>query len=64
VRRFSPDDQVDARAALLASQVAGLLLTRYILRWEPLASASPEWVVERIAPVVQGYLTGPLPDGA
>ena len=30
----------DERAALLASQVAGLALARYVLRLEPLASAS------------------------
>lgn len=61
VRRFSPDDQVETRAALLASQVTGLMLTRYVLRWEPLASADADWVVDHIAPTVQGYLTGPLP---
>lgn len=62
VTRFSPDDRIDTRAALLASQITGLMLTRYILRWEPLASADPDWVVDHIAPTVQGYLTGPLPD--
>jgi AcrR family transcriptional regulator len=63
--RFSPDpDEVEARAALLASQIAGLLLTRYVLRWEPLASAEPEWVVQHIGPTVQAYLTGPLPEPA
>ncbi|HWT33604.1 MAG TPA: TetR family transcriptional regulator [Microbacterium sp.] len=63
VTRFSPDDEIEVRAALLASQITGLMLTRYILRWEPLASADPEWVVAHIAPTVQGYLTGPLPKG-
>lgn len=61
VTRFSPDAEIETRSALLASQIAGLLLTRYVLRWEPLASAGPEWVVDHIAPTVQGYLTGPLP---
>ncbi|QDZ16051.1 TetR family transcriptional regulator [Humibacter ginsenosidimutans] len=64
VTRFSPDpdpEQIEVRAALVASQVAGLLLTRYVLRWEPLASADPDWVVDHIAPTVQAYLTGPLP---
>jgi AcrR family transcriptional regulator len=62
VARFSPDPaEVDARAALLASQIAGLLLARYVLRWEPLASADAEWVIRHIGPTVQHYLTGPLP---
>jgi len=60
--RFSSDpDEVDVRAALLASQITGLALTRYVLRWEPLASADPEWIVDHIGPTVQAYLTAPLP---
>ncbi|MHA7984209.1 TetR/AcrR family transcriptional regulator [Rathayibacter sp. CAU 1779] len=62
VARFSPDEaEVDTRSALLASQLTGVILTRYVLRWEPLASADPSWVVDHIAPTVQRYLTGPLP---
>ncbi len=49
------------RAALAASQLAGLALTRYVLRLEPLAGASPEAIVAAIAPQVQHYLTGPVP---
>lgn len=60
--RFAPsEEEVDVRAALLASQIAGLVLTRYVLRWEPLASADPDWIVDHIGPTVQTYLTGPLP---
>lgn len=62
VTRFSPDDQIETRAALLVTQITGILMTRYVLRWEPLASAEPEWVADHLAPVVQGFLTGPLPD--
>lgn len=63
VSRFASDpDEVETRAALVASQLAGLLLTRYVLRWEPLASAEPHWIVARIGPTVQRYLTGPLPE--
>jgi hypothetical protein len=62
VSRFSPSpDEVDTRAALLASQVAGLALARYVLRWEPLASADADWIVDHVGPTVQAYLTGPLP---
>jgi AcrR family transcriptional regulator len=48
------------RAALVASQMGGLGLTRYILRVEPLASAPPETVVAAVGPTVQRYLTGDL----
>ncbi|MGY1846515.1 MULTISPECIES: TetR/AcrR family transcriptional regulator [unclassified Blastococcus] len=50
----------DARGALAASQLAGLVVTRYVLRLEPLASAPPEWLVGTIGPTVQRYLTGEL----
>ena len=49
------------RAALTASQMIGLGLTRYMLKIEPLASADVDTVVRLIAPTVQRYLTGPLP---
>lgn len=48
------------RAALTASQMLGLGITRYLLKVEPLASATPDAVVAMIAPTVQRYLTGPL----
>ena len=38
---FDPDERA-ARAALVASQLIGLVMARYVLRLEPLASASPE----------------------
>ena len=44
----------------MASQVAGLLLTRYVLRLEPLASAGHPAVVTALGPTLQRYLTGPL----
>ena len=49
------------RAALLATQMAGLLTTRYVLKVEPLASADPELLVAALAPNVQRFLTEPLP---
>lgn len=69
IRRVAPEAQgpdVDAdrlaeRAALTASQLGGLILARYLIRIEPLASADPAWIVDRVAPTVQRYLTGPLP---
>jgi AcrR family transcriptional regulator len=49
------------RVALVATQMAGLAMVRYIIKIEPLASAAPEWVVQALAPTVQRYLTGQLP---
>lgn len=54
------------RASLVASQLVGLLIARYILRFEPLASASVEQAAHAIAPNLQRYITGdvgPAPSG-
>ena len=42
-----------------AAQVAGVMLLRYVVRVEPLASATEEEVVAIIAPVIQRCLPGP-----
>ena len=54
---FDPDERA-ARASLVASQLIGMVMARYVLRLEPLASAAPESVVAAIGPTVQRYLTG------
>ena len=48
------------RAALVASQVVGLLFTRYLLGLEPLTSASTEDLVAAVGPTLQRYLAGDL----
>jgi AcrR family transcriptional regulator len=53
-------DQPDIRTNLVAAQLGGLALARYILRFEPLASAPPRDVVRWIGPTVQRYLTAPI----
>jgi AcrR family transcriptional regulator len=50
----------ELRAELAISQLAGLAMTRYILRLEPLASARSDNVVNWVGPTVQRYLTGDL----
>jgi len=54
------------RVALVASQLMGLAMARFIIRMEPIASADPEMLIAAYAPTIQRYLTGPLPgdDGA
>ena len=55
-----PTAEREARGALAASQLIGLVMTRYVLKVEPLASASPESLVAAIGPNVQRYLTGEI----
>ena len=50
------------RAALVATQVAGLAIVRYVLKVEPVASAPAEDLARAIGPNVQRYLTAPLYD--
>jgi AcrR family transcriptional regulator len=51
----------EVRMPLLASQVLGLIVVRYVLEVEPIASLPAEQVVAIYAPTLQHYLTGPLP---
>ena len=50
------DEQGRLRATLMSSQLLGLATLRYILRVEPLASASAETIVSALAPTIQHYL--------
>lgn len=59
---LAPDRQ-QLRATLLASQVVGLAMARYVVAAEPLASADPGTVVAAVAPTLQRYLTGDLGRG-
>lgn len=53
-------DQPELRASLVNSQMVGLVMARYVIKLEPLASLPPEDLVKAIAPNLQRYLTGPL----
>jgi AcrR family transcriptional regulator len=55
-------DEAEAplRSALLATQIAGLIVVRYILKVEPVAGADAEDLVRLIGPTVQRYLLGDL----
>lgn len=59
--RIAPPGEAERRAALVASQLLGLALTRYLLRLPGIAGRSVEDVVSDIAPSVQRYLVGDLP---
>ncbi|MFC9325472.1 TetR family transcriptional regulator [Kitasatospora sp. NPDC057015] len=51
-------EQAELRAELMLSQVLGLAMARYVLKVEPLASATRAELVPLLAPTFQGYLGG------
>jgi AcrR family transcriptional regulator len=55
-----PDGDPDGvlRAAAIGSHMVGMALLRYVIRLEPLASATPDEIVALLAPRIQSYLTG------
>ncbi|QNI06909.1 helix-turn-helix transcriptional regulator [Mycobacterium kubicae] len=50
------------RVQFVASQLVGVVMARYILQLEPFASLPADQVARVIAPNLQRYLTGDLPD--
>ncbi len=48
----------EMRAALCGSQVVGVIMARYVVRVQPLASADRETLVAALGPTLQRYLTG------
>lgn len=48
------------RAALVGSQIVGLVMARHVVAVEPLASTDPDDLVAVLAPTLQRYLSGPL----
>jgi AcrR family transcriptional regulator len=53
-----PPTETAARGSLVASQLVGVVMARYVLGVEPLASAPADQVVAAVGPTVQRYLTG------
>jgi AcrR family transcriptional regulator len=51
----TPDARL--RVSLVASQLIGMALMRYLIGLEPLASVSSTELADRIAPILQSYLT-------
>jgi len=54
-------EEPERRMPLVASQIIGLIILRYLLEVEPLASMPADEVAAIYAPTIQRYLTGPLP---
>lgn len=61
IRQLDMDTaEAPLRSGLIASQIAGVAMTRYIIKLEPMASAPPETIIAAVAPTIQRYATGPL----
>lgn len=59
VAALSPDPaEVPVRAGLVATQVLGLALTRYVLRLPPVVAMSRDTLIAWMGPTLQRYLTG------
>ncbi len=50
------------RAEFVVSQLMGIVMARYVIGLEPLASLPVDQIVATIAPNLQHYLTGELPE--
>jgi len=63
-----PDDAVPGeplatqRRALISAHLIGLAWTRFVLRLEPVASASPELVARWAGPTIERYAIGEIAD--
>ncbi|MGC4875190.1 TetR family transcriptional regulator [Micromonospora sp. DT43] len=53
--------ELPLRGSLVATQLVGLAMIRYVVRMEPVASADPDTLVAAIGPTIQRYVTGELP---
>lgn len=57
-------DQPELRSALAATQILGLVMTRYVVRVPQIAEAERSHLAACVGPTVQRYLTGTLPEPA
>jgi len=53
-------DSAQLRASLVATQMLGLAVGRYVLRFGPVAQATTDELAAAIGPVIDRYLTGDL----
>lgn len=53
--------EIAQRAGLAASQVLGLALCRYVLRFGPVVTMDRSTLLDWVAPTIQRYLTGAKP---
>jgi AcrR family transcriptional regulator len=58
IAKFTPDD-TPRRAGLIATQVLGMALCRFVLRLPPVVDLSRDELVEWLGPTLQRYAVGP-----
>lgn len=61
LHRVTGTADASLRAELVGSHLMGLALARYVVRIEPLASASPETIARWVGPGLQRYVEAPSP---
>jgi hypothetical protein len=60
--RAAGPERAELRASLAASQVIGLAMARYVVRLEPLASATADELAPIMGPTLDRYLRAPGSD--
>ncbi|MDG4827032.1 TetR family transcriptional regulator [Asanoa sp. WMMD1127] len=58
-----PPEEAPLRVSLVASQLSGLALVRYVIKVEPLASTPREVLVKAVGPTIQRYIFGDIGKG-
>ncbi len=59
IARVSPADWAATCASLVATQMLGLALTRYVLRLPMITSLSDQLIIEQVGAAIQAYIDGP-----
>ena len=53
--RIGQPETLPKRAALIATQMLGLALTRYVLKLPPVVRLTPETIIREVGPTIQRY---------
>ncbi|MCX4586232.1 hypothetical protein OOK40_24990 [Streptomyces sp. NBC_01481] len=59
-----PDAERTLRASLIATQIVGMVMNRYIWQVGDIATLPADTVTDLLAPTIQHYLADPLPTKA
>jgi len=59
ISKLAPDNH-QFRATLVATQVVGMGMVRYVAKFEPLASTDIDTMAAAVAPTLQRYITGKI----
>ncbi|ORB72553.1 TetR/AcrR family transcriptional regulator [Mycobacterium scrofulaceum] len=59
VASLAPSEEVGVRAGLIATQILGMALCRFVLRLPPVVEMTRDEIVDWLGPTIQRYLGGP-----